>query len=157
MHSTQVTRNTLVREMRPARCRARAHGSNRDGAILLDVFIATLIFAICVIAIGQFGSQSLQLASKNGLERLAMIKAESALAKEVALGVSTRAVRVWAEPVGGIPLLIRATWSKTEQPHLHRVTIDIARSSSAYSESASGNAFRQPTVSLSRLVFDEEN
>ena len=157
MHSTQVTPRTPVGETRLACSRARVRGSNREGAILLDVFIATLIFAICVIAIGQFGSQSLQLASKNGIERLAMIKAESALAKEVVGGVPPRAVRVWSESLGGIPLFIRATWSKTEQLHLHRVTIDIARSSSASSESAPGNAFRQPTVSLSRLVFDEEN
>ncbi len=117
----------------------------RSGAILLDLFLATLIFATCVLAIGQLGSQSLQLANTNALERLAAIKAESTLAEEIARGPKNYKPRVWRDVVQGIPFSLRATWSETKQPHLFQVAVDVSRADS----------FTPSLVSYSRLVFIE--
>lgn len=121
--------------------------SNRDGAILLDLFLATLIFAVCVIAIGQFGSQSLQLARSTSVERLAVLKAESILAKEIAHGPQ-KSPRVWKENLQNTPLTIRATWTETELPHLKRVTIEVAATQDL-------NLGRN-TAALSQLVLVSE-
>ena len=118
---------------------------NRSGAILLDLFMATLIFAACVLTIGQLGSQSIQVATTNATERLAVVEAESALAKELARGAAKGAPRVWSESIQGLTLAIRATWKETEQPQLFRVTIDVARSTD----------FGRTLVTLSRLVCVE--
>ena len=126
----------------------RSKTPRRDGAILLDLFLATLIFSICVIAIGQFGSQSLQLARTTAVERLATLKAESILGKEIAFGPQ-RNPKVWKDSLQGTSFTVRVTWSETDQPRLQRVTVDVATN---YDLSAGRN-----TASLSRLVFVSED
>lgn len=128
------------------RSRRRA-SSRRDGAILLDLFLATLIFTLCVIAIGQFGSQSLNVATKTAVERLAAIKAESVVSKEIALGPH-KSPKVWNETLQGIRLAIRATWNETDKPHLQRITVDVAATSDLQ--------LGRNTTSLSRLVLINE-
>jgi hypothetical protein len=127
--------------------RKRSSRSRRDGAILLDLFLATLIFAVCVIAIGQFGSQSLQVARATAIERVAALKAESVLAKEIAHGLH-KSPKVWKEMLQGIPLTIHATWTETDQFRLQRLTVDIAADTDL--------KVGRNTASLSRLVLVSE-
>ncbi|MDX1926689.1 MAG: hypothetical protein SFV81_09230 [Pirellulaceae bacterium] len=130
------------------RNRNRLTAARREGAVLLDLFLATLIFSICVIAIGQFGSQSLQIAQKTTAERLAMLKAESILAKEVAFG-PRKSPQMWKDSLQGVPLSIRVSWKETDQKRLQRVTVDV----SANNDLRVG----RNTISLSRLVFMSED
>lgn len=130
------------------RNRTRLTAARREGAVLLDLFLATLIFSICVIAIGQFGSQALQIAQKTTAERLAMLKAESILAKEVAFG-PRKSPQMWKDSLQGVPLSIRVSWKKTDQQRLLRVTVDV----SANNDLRVG----RNTISLSRLVFMSED
>ena len=85
------------------------------------------------------------MASTNATERLGLIQAESAMAKEIAKRPATGTPRIWTEAISGMPFAVRASWNETEQADLFRVTIEIART----------NNFEKSILSLSRCVYVE--
>ncbi len=124
--------------------RLRRATADRRGAVLLDLFLATLIFTVCVIALGQLGSQSLQTARMTAVERLAALEAESILAKEITFGPHS-SPKTWNDSLQGIPFTVRTTWNETELPRLQRITVDVA--------TANDQRSGRTTASLSRLVL----
>ncbi len=123
-----------------------AKSKPKGGAILFDLFIATVIFATCAVAIGQFGSQALELAKVNGLERLELVKAESILAQELVQGCQA-GERTWRDSFNGTLFDIQVQWSETELPGLWRVAVRVT--------SVNANPSSRPSVSLSRLLSQE--
>ncbi len=110
----------------PCRCRRRLPNSRR-GAILLDVFMATLMFVGAVMALSQLGVQSLRLAENSNLERLARLKAESSLAKEAVRGrmlIRCPESRQWTESILGVAVQLSTRWQTTDQPRLAKLEVE---------------------------------
>lgn len=114
------------------------------GAILLDLFIATLIFVTCAMAIGNYGLQSLQLAQQTNLERLALAKAESIMARVAAAKADLRN-QTYEESFSKAAFEIRVTQKDSDVPSLKQVTVRVT----------SKTRFRgaPAAVELSRLIY----
>jgi hypothetical protein len=116
----------------------------RDGAILLDLFIATTLFATCLLILGSFGSQSLHIAQVNSIERLEVLAADSILAKEVATDCPD-GTRTWKETIQGASVEVSVSRVSLENGQIKRITVRVS--------AVTGINSRRPTVTLSRLVF----
>lgn len=133
-----------MRSHSPRHCRRKL--KSRRGAVLLDLFLATVMFVGAALAIGELGARSLGLAQLSHLERLATIQAESVLARESQSGQSPLASlqsRKWESDIQGQRFEIEVLWNASESPGLWLLTVQVTAQSSLHP---------QPTVIYHRLL-----
>lgn len=125
----------------------------RRGALLLDLFLATLIFSGAMIVLANQGSRSLALGSRAAMERLAWIEAESCMtelsARPIVTGKRTSDIAALEKQ-----LRLEVDCQELDRNGFYLIQIEV------FDGSQSSNSMRRseanPLVVLRRYVYQDK-